>query len=76
MGLLRTLIDLYIWIVIIRVLLSWFDVDQRNQIVRFLIDATEPVLSKIRSVVPDLGGLDLSPLVLILILSLVRNMLH
>jgi len=76
MRLLATLIDLYIWIVIIRVIISWLNVDTSNQIVRFLDDVTEPILRRIRDVVPLFGGLDLSPLILILVLSIIKRMIY
>jgi len=74
-SLISTLINLYILIVVIRVLMSWFEVDPNNQVIRFMHDITEPILSKIRGIIPAFGGLDLSPLVLILALSILRNIL-
>lgn len=68
-------ITVYIWIVIIRVILSWVNADPYNQIVQFFVRATEPVLSKIRQFIPPVGGLDLSPLVLIFALYIIRNLL-
>lgn len=68
-------ITLYIWIVIIRVILSWVNADPYNQIVQFFVRATEPVLSTIRQFIPPVGGLDLSPLVLIFALYIIRNLL-
>jgi YggT family protein len=62
---LDSLLTLYMWIVIIAALLSWVNPDPRNPIVRFLYSVTEPVLYQIRRRMPFLGGLDLSPLVLI-----------
>ncbi len=59
-------LSLYMWIIIIRALLSWVNPDPYNPIVRFLYNITEPVLSRIRRVLPPLGGIDLSPLVAIL----------
>ena len=64
--LLDLLITLYIWAVIIRVILSWVNADPYNPIVRFLIGITEPVLAKIRQFVPYFGGIDISPMILII----------
>ncbi len=75
MRFLATLIDIYIWIVIIRVVLSWVNVNSQHPALRFMEDLTEPVLSRIRGVLPEIGGLDLSPLVLILGLSVLKNAL-
>ena len=58
-NLLDVLITVYIWIVIIRVIISWFNVNPYSPYVQFLIKITEPVLYKIRRYLPDFGGLDL-----------------
>ncbi len=58
----------YFYIVIGRVIISWVNADPYNPVVKFLVQATEPVLEKIRRYVPPMGGLDLSPLLLILAL--------
>jgi YggT family protein len=68
--LLEIAITAYIWIIIARALLSWVSPDPYNPIVRFLYRVTEPVLRPIRYRLPTLSmGLDLSPLVLILVLT-------
>lgn len=59
-------LEIYFWILIIRALISWVTPDPYNPIVRFLYQATEPVLSRIRRVLPVMGGIDFSPLVAIL----------
>jgi YggT family protein len=67
--LLEIAITAYIWIIIARALISWVSPDPYNPIVRFLYRVTEPVLRPIRYRLPTLSmGLDLSPLVLILVL--------
>jgi YggT family protein len=59
-------LTIYMWIIIIRVLISWVNPDPYNPIVQLLIRATEPVLARVRRVVPVLGaGIDLSPLIVI-----------
>jgi YggT family protein len=58
----------YFYIVIGRVIISWVNADPYNPVVKFLVQATEPVLEKIRRYIPPMGGLDLSPLLLILAL--------
>jgi YggT family protein len=67
-------IELYIWVVIISAVLSWLIafnvVNTSNRFVYsvsdFLYRATEPALRRIRRILPDLGGIDLSPIALIL----------
>jgi YggT family protein len=56
---------LYMWIIVIRALLSWVNPDPWNPIVRFLYQVTEPVLRPIRRRLPY-SGIDFSPLVAIL----------
>jgi YggT family protein len=54
----------YIWILFGRVVISWVNADPYNPIVRFLYNATEPVLHRIRRVLPlYAGGFDLSPII-------------
>ncbi len=64
--LLNFALSAYIWIVIGRAVISWVNADPYNPIVRFLVQATEPLLLRIRRVIPAMGGIDLSPMVLIL----------
>ena len=77
---LATIVDLalniYMWIIIARALLSWVNPDPYNPIVRFLYNVTEPVLGPLRRRMPLVfGGLDLSPiLVLVAIVFLQRFM--
>jgi YggT family protein len=64
---LRIVLNFYMWLVIGRVIISWVNADPHNPIVRFLYNATEPVLYRVRRVLPQIGaGLDLSPMVVIL----------
>jgi YggT family protein len=69
---LKVAITAYIWIIIIRALLSWVNPDPYNPIVRFLAAVTDPVLAPIRRRLPYLGGLDISPVIIILILYFLR----
>ena len=55
----------YLWVIVIRALLSWVNPDPWNPIVRFLYQATEPVLRPIRRRLP-MSGIDFSPMVVIL----------
>ena len=59
-------LTLYMYIVIARALVSWVNPDPRNPIVRFLYNATEPLLARVRRMLPYMSGLDLSPLVVII----------
>lgn len=67
----------YMWIIIIRALLSWVNPDPYNPIVRFLYQVTEPVLRPIRHRLPTWQmGVDLSPLVVILIIYFLQYFLQ
>jgi YggT family protein len=65
------------WIVIIAALISWVNPDPRNPIVRFLYMVTEPLFRPIRRLIPPsrTGGIDVSPLIVILIIYLVSRFL-
>ncbi|MEW6660024.1 MAG: YggT family protein [Thermodesulfobacteriota bacterium] len=66
-------LNIYMWLIIARALLSWVNPDPYNPIVRFLYNVTEPVLTFVRRRVPVvLGGLDLSPLLVILVILFLR----
>lgn len=77
----RMVITLYMWVIIISAILSWliaFNVINRhNQFVYTVADSmqrlTEPALRPIRNALPDFGGLDISPVALILGLIFVRD---
>jgi len=65
----------YIWVVIARAVITWVNADPYNPIVRFLGQITDPLLVRIRRVVPIMGGLDLSPMILILIIVFLQSFL-
>ena len=73
--LINFVLSAYIWIVIARAVLSWVNPDPYNPIVRFLHKVTDPVLMRIRRYVPILGGLDLSPMILILVIVFLQSFL-
>ena len=78
-----SVINIYIWLIIINVILSWlvsFNVlNTQNRFVFAVLNAThqltDPVLNKIRRFIPNLGSIDISPVVLILLLVFIRNLL-
>ena len=83
LWLIITVIDLYVWALIISVILSWLVsfniVNTQNQFVNtvgnFLYRVTEPLLGPIRRMLPNFGGLDISPVVLILLLHFGKKLL-
>jgi YggT family protein len=66
------LISIYILLVFMRIIFSWGMVSYSNRLMRFLINATEPLLGPLRRMIPPLGMLDISPIVAFLILYLFR----
>jgi YggT family protein len=81
--LIDTVLELYIWLIIASVILSWlvaFNVINTrnafiNQVGAFLHRITEPALRPIRNVLPNFGGIDISPMILILLLIFARRLL-
>lgn len=77
------IITIYVWILIIGAVLSWLIafnvVNTQNKLVYTVMDViyrlTEPALAPIRRFLPNLGGIDISPVVLILALFFLRNLL-
>ncbi|HEY5237427.1 MAG TPA: YggT family protein [Rhizomicrobium sp.] len=77
------LIDLYVWVVIVAVIASWLIafgvVNLHNQFVRRVVQildaVTDPVFRQVRRVVPPVGGLDLSPLIVIFGLYFIRYLI-
>ncbi len=80
--LIDSVINIYIWLIIINAILSWlvaFNIlNTQNRFVFAVLNAThqltEPVLNKIRKFIPNLGSIDISPVVLILLLFFIRNL--
>lgn len=83
LWLIDTVIWLYVWLLIASAVLSWLVafnvVNTRHPIVstigNFLYQVTEPVLRPIRSILPNLGGINISPVILIIVLFFIRNLL-
>jgi len=80
-GFIVLVIDLYIWVVIASAILSWLVafnvVNTNNRVVLMIADTlyrlTEPALRPIRNILPNLGGIDISPVILILLLLFIRD---
>lgn len=66
-------LSLYMWVVIIAALISWVNPDPYNPIVRFLYKATDPVFRPIRRTIGTLGGIDISPLIVILVIIFIKR---
>lgn len=83
LHLVDTVITIFIWLLIAQAVLSWLVafgvVNRYNCVVAtvgdFLWRITDPLLRPIRRVIPDLGGIDISPVILILLLWFVRDLM-
>lgn len=77
-------LDFYKWVIIVNVVISWlvaFNViNTSNQLVHMIMDVTyrltEPVYRRIRAVMPDLGGIDLSPVVVLLAIIFLQSLIQ
>jgi YggT family protein len=77
------ILQIYIWLLIAAAVLSWLVafnvVNTRNQVVAMAVDflyrVTEPLLRPIRTMLPNLGGIDVSPVILILLILLLENII-
>jgi len=70
-----TLIDVYSLIVFVAVVLSWVRPSEDNGFVRIIHQLTEPVLSRVRSILPAAAGFDFSPMVVLIGLQLLKSLL-
>ena len=83
LDIIMLVLQIYIWLLIAAAVLSWLIafnvVNTRNPIVHsvgnFLYQITEPLLRPIRAMLPNLGGIDISPVILILIILLLENII-
>ncbi len=69
------IIDLYSLIVLVAVVMSWMQLPPSNPIAQFVHALTEPVLGPLRRALPSMGGLDFSPMVLLIGLRMLRGLL-
>ncbi|MHB8910016.1 MAG: YggT family protein [Syntrophales bacterium] len=66
----------YMWIIVIRAVLSWVNPDPYNPIVRFLYQITEPVMARVRRWIPLRGmGIDFSPMIILLAIVFLQSFL-
>ncbi|MFP3896220.1 MAG: YggT family protein [Anaerolineales bacterium] len=61
--------------ILIRVLLSWISPGRSNQLARVIYEITEPILGPIRRAVPSFGGLDISPMLGLILIGIMRTVL-
>jgi len=66
-SLILLILKLYMIIILIRVVISWIRVNPYSPFVKIIYKLTEPVLAPIRNVLPYMGGIDISPLIVLII---------
>lgn len=71
--LVQTLFQVYSFILLARVLITWFQVDPYNPIVRILYQLTEPLLAPIRRLLPQTGMMDFSPIVAFIAITVLER---
>jgi YggT family protein len=84
LWLFNTLVTLYIWVIIAMVIMSWLTafnvVNPRNafvaQVDRALQALTNPVMGPVRRIIPSIGGLDLSPIIVVLLLEFLQRLVN
>ena len=73
---LSSTLDLYFFIIIVRVLLTWFpNIDWYTQPFAFVSQITDPYLNLFRSIIPPLGGIDFSPVIAIFLLQAIASVI-
>ncbi len=68
----RLLLDYLFWTIILRIILSWVSPDPRNPVVQLVGQITEPVMAPARKLLPPMGGLDLSPIIVLLAIQFIQ----
>jgi YggT family protein len=77
LDILQNFLSIYLVLLIVRVLLTWFQsASWAEQIMSFLSPITDPYLNLFRSIIPPLGGMDLSPILAFLVLQLLQGVLE
>jgi YggT family protein len=74
-DILSLFLRIMMWAIIIRAVLSWFDPRGQNPVSRALIEFTEPIVAPIRSIMPRMGMIDLSPMVAIFVIYMLQAMI-
>ena len=69
------LVNIYSFVILARVLMSWVNVDPYSPLARVIYDLTEPVLAPARNLLPPAGGLDFSPIVVLVLLQVLAQIL-
>ena len=75
--LLANVIEIYTFVLLIRILMSWIpNLDPSNQIVQMIVQVTDPVLEPARRLIPPIGMIDISPIVVFIAFGVIQQMLR
>jgi YggT family protein len=75
--LLAKIIEIYTFVLLIRILMSWIpNLDPSNQIVQMIVQVTDPVLEPARRLIPPIGMIDISPIVVFIAFGVIQQMLR
>ena len=75
--LLANVIEIYTFVLLIRILMSWIpNLDPSNPIVQMLVQVTDPVLEPARRLIPSIGMIDISPIVVFIALGVIQSLLR
>jgi YggT family protein len=72
----RILADVLYLAILARVIISWLPISRENVIVQLLLGVTEPILGPIRRVLPNMGGLDLSPMIGLILIWIAQRVIQ
>ncbi|WP_022849810.1 YggT family protein [Limisalsivibrio acetivorans] len=72
---LAQMLQIYVWLIIFRALMSWVSPDPANPVVQFIGSVTDPIMEPFRKIIPPLGMIDISPIILIMVIYFLREML-
>jgi YggT family protein len=70
------LVYLYSFVILARVLMSWVQIDPYSPLARTIYDLTEPVLAPVRNLLPPAGGLDFSPIIVLILLQVLAEFIR
>lgn len=70
-----TLLNYFFWAILIEVLMSWVLPDPRNPFVQIVTQITEPIMAPARKIIPPIGGLDLSPILVLFIIQFLLRLI-
>ena len=77
MVFLLQMLQMYSLIIFVRVIMSWIQTSSNNQFSRMIYQVTEPVLGPIRRMIPPIGGgVDLSPVIVIILIQIIIRAMH